>query len=88
MSDEQKEKRKAYNRTRIQKPEVKAKMKEYHAKPEVKARMKDYRLKREAKLKAIIERARELSATDPTLVELLPKTRAPKPEAPAEQPTA
>jgi SOS-response transcriptional repressor LexA len=76
LSDEAKEKRKLYNRTRIQKPEVKAKMKAYHQKPEVKERMKDYRLKRDAKLKAIIDRARELAATDPTLEALIPKTRA------------
>jgi glutamate synthase domain-containing protein 2 len=89
LSDEQKEKRKLYNRARVAKPEVKQKMKEYHQKPEVKARMKDYRLKREAKVKELIERARVLAVDDPSLASLIPKQRPAKPaETPAEAPQA
>jgi hypothetical protein len=76
MTDEQKEKRKEYNRARIAKPEVKAKMKEYHQRPEVKERMKAYHQKRNAKNKAIMDRARELAASDPAIAELLAKKPA------------
>jgi hypothetical protein len=67
MTDEQREKRKLYNRERTARPEVKAKMKVYHQKPEVKERMKDYRKKRAAKQKAILARAAELGISiEPT----------------------
>jgi ferric-dicitrate binding protein FerR (iron transport regulator) len=69
LSPEQLEKRKAYNRERIQRPEVKEKMKAYHAKPEVKERMKEYRQKRALKLKAIVARAAELGITAATVGE-------------------
>jgi hypothetical protein len=58
--DAKRAKRTAYNQARIAKPEVKAKMKEYHQKPEVKERMKAYHQKRQAKIKAILARAKEL----------------------------
>jgi len=66
LTEEQLEKRKEYNRTRIQKPEVKAKMKEYHQRPEVKERMKAYRQKRAAMLKAVLARAAELGINPKT----------------------
>jgi hypothetical protein len=77
--DEKRAKRTAYNKARLAKPEVKAKMKAYHQKPEVKARMKEYHQKRQASIKAILARAAELG--------LDPKTGEPA-AAPAEQPTA
>jgi hypothetical protein len=69
LTEEQLQKRKEYNRVRIAKPEVKAKMKEYHQRPDVKERMKDYRKTRASKIKAILARAAELGlvpATPPT----------------------
>jgi hypothetical protein len=85
LTPEQLEKRKAYNRARITRPEVKAKMKAYHSKPEVKERMKEYRQKRDARNKELIARAREMAANDPSLESLLPKPR--KTVVPTEQTT-
>lgn len=58
--DDKRAKRTAYNKARLAKPEVKAKMKAYHQKPEVKARMKAYHQKKNATTKAILARAKEL----------------------------
>jgi hypothetical protein len=94
LTDEQREaylakraKRTEYNKARIQRPEVKAKMKAYHQKPEVKERMKAYHKKRQAEVKAIIARAKELAETNPELAALLAKP-APAVETPVEQPVA
>jgi hypothetical protein len=64
LTAEQLEKRKEYNRARIQKPEVKEKMKAYRTRPEVKERMKEYRVKRQEKIKAIVARAKELGLAE------------------------
>jgi hypothetical protein len=63
LSPEQLEKRKAYNRERIQRPEVKEKMRAYHQREDVKERMKEYRKTRAEKTKAILARAKELGIT-------------------------
>jgi hypothetical protein len=63
LSPDALEKRKAYNKARIAKPEVKAKMKEYRQKPETKARMTEYRKARAERTKLILQKAKELGIT-------------------------
>jgi hypothetical protein len=63
LTPEQKAKRTAYNKARMQKPEVKEKMKEYRERPETKAKMTEYRKERYLRQKALLERAKELGLT-------------------------
>jgi hypothetical protein len=63
LTPEAKAKRTEYNKRRLQRPEVKAKMKEYRTQPAVKERMKEYRKARNERQKAILARAKELGLT-------------------------
>jgi hypothetical protein len=60
LTPEQKAKRTAYNKQRIQRPEVKEKMKAYRSKPETKAKQKAYRQSRAEKVKLLLAKAKEL----------------------------
>jgi hypothetical protein len=67
LTAEQLDKRKEYNRTRLAKPEVKAKMKEYRERPETKEKMKAARKRKQEKEKMILARAAELGITPETI---------------------
>jgi len=58
LTDEQKEKRKAYNKARSENPEVKAKQKEYRTSEKAVAARKKYQAERNAKIKALLAKAK------------------------------